>query len=106
MKSMTRTHAHADQPNDADEALFDTSPTAMNRAAKSRIRSFIERVERLIDERKEVQEQIKEVFAEAKGDGFDVKAMRQVIKIRGMDRAKRLELEALVDLYLATLGEI
>ena len=48
---------------------------------------------------------IKEVYAEAKGDGYDVKTLRQVVRIRKMDRADRQEQEAMLDLYLAALGE-
>jgi uncharacterized protein (UPF0335 family) len=51
-------------------------------------------------------EQIKEIFAEAKGAGFDTKILRKVIRIRKQDRAKRQEEEAILDLYLAAIGEI
>ena len=53
-----------------------------------------------------IAEQIKEVFAEAKGNGFDVKILRKVVRIRKQDRAKRLEEEAILDLYLSAMGEI
>lgn len=74
--------------------------------AQSQIRSIVERVERLELEKAEVAEQIKEVFAEAKGNGFDVKILRKVIRLRKQDRAKRQEEEALTDLYLSALGEL
>ena len=67
---------------------------------------IIERVERLEIEKAEIAEQIKEVFAEAKGNGFDVKIIRKVVRIRKQDRAKRQEEEAILDLYLAAIGEI
>lgn len=73
--------------------------------AADRLRSFIERVERLEEDKAAVANDIKEVYAEAKGDGYDVKTLRQVVKIRKMDRADRQEQEALLDLYLAAIGE-
>ena len=73
--------------------------------AADRLRSFIERVERLEEDKAAVMNDIKEVYAEAKGDGYDVKTLRQVIRIRKIDRADRQEQEAMLDLYLAALGE-
>lgn len=72
--------------------------------AQTQLKSFVERVERLNEEKAEITEQIREVFAEAKGQGFDTKTMRKVIKVKAMDAAKRREEEALVDLYLSALG--
>lgn len=80
-------------------------PDVLNQTAQSQIRSVVERVERLMIERGEINEQISEVFAEAKGNGFDVPTLRSAIKIRAMDRAKRQEQEAQLDLYLVALGE-
>lgn len=73
--------------------------------AADRLRSFIERVERLEEEKATIMNDVKEVYAEAKGDGYDVKTLRQVVRIRKMDKADRQEQEALLDLYLAALGE-
>ncbi len=78
----------------------------LNGAAQTQLKSIIERVERLEQEKAEIAEQIKEVFAEAKGNGFDVKVLRKIVRIRKQDRAKRMEEEAILDLYLAALGEI
>ena len=78
----------------------------LNGAAQTQLTSIIERVERLEQEKAEVAEQIKEVFAEAKGNGYDVKTLRRVVRIRKQDRAKRQEEEALLDLYLSAVGEI
>ena len=78
----------------------------LNATAQGQLRSIIERVERLEVEKGEIAEQIKEVFAEAKGNGFDVKIIRKVVRIRKQDRAKRMEEEAILDLYLAAIGEI
>ncbi|MHA7872247.1 MAG: DUF2312 domain-containing protein [Hyphococcus sp.] len=73
--------------------------------AADRLRSFIERVERLEEEKAAIMNDVKEIYAEAKGEGYDVKTLRQVVRIRKMDRAERQEQEALLDLYLAALGE-
>ncbi|MBL4620619.1 MAG: DUF2312 domain-containing protein [Alphaproteobacteria bacterium] len=73
--------------------------------AADRLRSFIERVERLEEEKAAILNDTKEVYAEAKGEGYDVKILRQVIRIRKMDRAERQEQEAILDLYLSALGE-
>jgi uncharacterized protein (UPF0335 family) len=70
------------------------------------LKSIIERIERLEQEKAEIAEQVKEVFAEAKGNGFDVKIIRKVVRIRKQDRAKRQEEEAILDLYLSAIGEI
>lgn len=68
------------------------------------LRSFIERLERLSEERKALGEDIKEVFAEAKSEGFDTKIMRQILRIRGMDEADLQEQEELIDVYKRALG--
>ena len=78
----------------------------LNQAAQGQLKSIIERIERLEQEKSEIAEQIKEVFAEAKGNGFDVKVLRKVVRIRKQDRAKRMEEEAITDLYLTVIGEI
>jgi uncharacterized protein (UPF0335 family) len=74
--------------------------------ASERLKSFIERIERLEDEKRALAEDIKEVYAEAKGVGFDTKTMRQVIKIRKMDQDDLDEQEALLDVYKRALGMI
>jgi uncharacterized protein (UPF0335 family) len=72
--------------------------------AGERLKSFIERIERLEEEKRALAEDIKEVFAEAKGNGFDVKIMRQIIKIRRTDQDDLDEQEALLDTYKRALG--
>ncbi len=72
--------------------------------AAQRLRSFIERVERLEEEKAALAADIREVYAEAKGDGFDVKTMRQIVRLRKLDSSDRAEQEALLDLYKAALG--
>jgi uncharacterized protein (UPF0335 family) len=68
------------------------------------LRLFIERIERLSEEKQGIADDIKDVFAEAKGQGYDVKTMRSIIKLRGMERDARMEQEALLDTYKAALG--
>ena len=71
--------------------------------AADKLRSFIERIEHLEDEKKAIADDIREVFAEAKADGFDVKIMRTVLKLRKMDAADRDEQEMLIDTYRKAL---
>lgn len=71
--------------------------------ASERLRSFIERIERLEEEKAGIAGDIKDVFAEAKGSGFDIKIMRQILKIRKMEAADRAEQEHLLDVYLRAL---
>jgi uncharacterized protein (UPF0335 family) len=72
--------------------------------AGERLRSFIERIERLEEERRTLAADIKEVYAEAKGTGFDAKIMRQIIRIRRMDKDDLDEQETLLDIYKRALG--
>lgn len=74
--------------------------------ARDQLRAFIERVERLREERKAIDDDVKEVFAEAKGNGFSVPAIKHIIKVRAQDRNERAEFEAIVDMYMAALGMI
>ena len=68
------------------------------------LKSFIERIERLEEEKKAIADDIKDVYAEAKGQGYDVKIMRKIISIRKQDAHKRREEEEILDLYLSALG--
>lgn len=68
------------------------------------LRSYIERIERLEEEKKAIADDIKEVFAEAKGNGFDTKTMRQILKIRKMDASELEEQDYLLDTYKRALG--
>ncbi|HRJ60036.1 MAG TPA: DUF2312 domain-containing protein [Azospirillaceae bacterium] len=72
--------------------------------AADRLRSFIERVERLEEEKKGIQDDIKDIFAEAKGTGFDVKIIRQIIRLRKKAKEERQEEEELLELYKSALG--
>lgn len=80
--------------------ITETSQTV----AAGQLRAFIERIERLMEEAKTISDDIKEVFAEAKGTGFDTKAMRSIIRLRKKDQAERSEEETILDLYKAALG--
>lgn len=71
---------------------------------RDQLRALIERIERLEEEKKAISEDIKEVYGEAKGNGFDVKAMRQIVRIRKLDASERMEQEAILDTYLHALG--
>lgn len=72
--------------------------------AAEQLRAFIERIERLEEEKKTLANDIRQVYAEAKGSGFDPKIMRQIVKLRKMEEHDRKEQEALLDLYAHALG--
>lgn len=72
--------------------------------AGKRLASFLDRIERLEEEKKGLAEDIKEIYAEAKGTGFDVKTMRKILKLRKMEADRRREEEELVELYKAAIG--
>ncbi|QKD01307.1 DUF2312 domain-containing protein [Mesorhizobium loti] len=82
--------------------ITDTSQTV----AAGQLRALIERIERLEEEKKTIADDIKEVFAEAKGTGFDTKAIRTIIRLRKKDQAERQEEDAILDLYMAALGMV
>ena len=72
--------------------------------AEGQLKQIVERIERLEEEKKAIAADIKEVYAEAKGNGFDIKILRKVISLRKKEPAERMEEEALLDVYLAALG--
>lgn len=72
--------------------------------AQGKLRSLVERIERLHEDSAAVMNDLKEVYAEAKGEGFDVKIIKKVVKLRSQDSAKRQEEEALVELYISAIG--
>lgn len=82
----------------ADPATSDSSA--------ARLKSFVERVERLSEEKDNISADIRDVYAESKGVGFDVKVMRQIVRARKMDQATRREHEELMDVYMRALGMI
>jgi uncharacterized protein (UPF0335 family) len=74
------------------------------RFAKDHLKAFVERIERLEEEKKTIADDIRDVYAEAKGNGFDVKALRQVVRLRKQDADERKEQEAILETYLQALG--
>jgi len=75
-----------------------------HRFAKDQLKSIIERIERLEEEKKTISDDIKDVYAEAKGSGFDVKALRTIIRMRKEDADKRQEQETILETYMLALG--
>lgn len=86
----------------SQDEISETSQTV----AAGQLRAFIERVERLHEERKTISDDIADVFAEAKGSGFDTKAMKTILALRRKDQAERAEEEAILELYMAALGMV
>ena len=78
--------------------------TALQDSAQEQLRQYIEQVERLEEEKRAIQEDIKDKFAEAKAEGFDVKAMRKLLKLRKMTKDARDEEDAILTTYLHALG--
>ncbi len=77
-----------------------------NGVARDQLRAFVERIERLEEEKKTIADDIKDVYGEAKGMGFDTKILKKVIRLRAMDERKRQEEDAILDTYLHALGMI
>jgi len=73
--------------------------------AGNRIRSFVERIEQIETELKELTEAKKEIFSEAKGEGFDVKVLKEILKLRKQDQDERDEHESLLDIYLRAMDQ-
>lgn len=84
----------------------DNAPKDVGGVAGERLRSFVERIERLEEEKAHLAEDIKEVYAELKGVGFDAKTVRKVVSLRKMDHEKRRESEELLDLYKTAIGMV
>ncbi|MEQ8401933.1 MAG: DUF2312 domain-containing protein [Roseitalea porphyridii] len=72
--------------------------------ARDQLRTIVERIERLEEEKKTIADDIKDVYAEAKANGFDTKALRKIVAIRKQDQNERMEQEAVLDTYMAALG--
>ncbi len=77
---------------------------SMNQASAGQLKSIIERIERLEEEKKALSEDIRDVYAEAKGSGFDAKVLRKVVALRKQDLSERQEQDAILETYLAALG--
>ena len=76
------------------------------KAVKEQIKAFVERIERLEEEKKATSDDIREVYAEAKGTGFDAKALRNIVRLRKLDTDERKEQEAVLETYMLALGMI
>lgn len=74
--------------------------------AQDQLRAFIDRIERMEEEKAAIVADVKEIYAEAKGNGFDTAILRQIIKIRKMDANERMENEAILELYMSALGMV
>jgi len=74
--------------------------------AQDQLRAFIERIERMEEEKAAIANDIKEIYAEAKGTGFDTKILRKIVAIRKQDANERMEQEALLELYMSALGMV
>jgi uncharacterized protein (UPF0335 family) len=88
----------------ADDGAFSSEADVLTAAAQGRLKSFFDRLERLEEDKAAIAADIKEVFAEAKGEGFDTKIIRKIMRLRKQDKAQRQEEEALIDLYLSAIG--
>lgn len=77
----------------------------LTEATREKLRQTVAKIERLEEEKSEVAQQIKEIYAEAKAFGFDTKALRQTIRLRKIDRAEREERDMILETYLVALGE-
>jgi uncharacterized protein (UPF0335 family) len=75
-----------------------------HRFAKDRLKAFVERVEKLEEEKKAISDDVRDVYAEAKANGYDTKALRTVVKLRKMDINERKEQEAVLETYMHALG--
>jgi len=88
----------------ADLVAAATKDETAHRFAKDQLRAFIERVERLEEEKKALSDDVRDVYAEAKGVGYDVKALRAIVRLRKMDADERREQETILDTYKVALG--
>ena len=90
--------------DDSDDSMFDTSPEKMKNAHNQRLRLFMERIDRLEEEKKGLADDIRDVYAEAKATGYDTKIMRAIRKRMKMEKNARDEFDALMETYSAELG--
>jgi uncharacterized protein (UPF0335 family) len=87
-------------------AAMDTRSEVAHRFAKDQLKAFVERIERLEEEKKAIADDIRDVYAEAKGNGFDIKALRAIIRLRKQDNDERREQETILETYMNALGMI
>jgi len=84
--------------------MADNDTVTSETVASGQLRALIERIERLEEDKQAIADDIKDVYAEAKGSGFDTKAIRTIVRLRKKDQAEREEEETVLDLYKAALG--
>ncbi len=84
--------------------MMDASTDVLGGNAQTQLRSIVERIERLEEDKAAVMNDLKEVYAEAKGNGFQTAIIRKVVRLRKQDRAKVSEEQALMDLYISAIG--
>jgi uncharacterized protein (UPF0335 family) len=87
-----------------DDIAKTTAATGTAEVNAGHLKAFVERIERLEEEKKALADDIKDVYGEAKANGFDTRIMRKIVSIRKQDRDQRIEEETILDLYLAALG--
>ena len=87
-------------------AAMDTRSEVAHRFAKDQLKAFVERIERLEEEKKAIADDIRDVYAEAKGNGFDIKALRSIVRLRKLDTDERREQEAVLETYMHALGMV
>ena len=79
---------------------------AATRFAKDQLKAFVERIERLEEEKKATSDDIRDVYAEAKGNGFDIKALRSIVRLRKLDTDERREQQEVLETYMHALGMV
>ncbi|HEY1543292.1 MAG TPA: DUF2312 domain-containing protein [Xanthobacteraceae bacterium] len=89
----------------ATATTAETTQTA-TRFAKDQLKAFVERIERLEEEKKALSDDIRDVYGEAKGNGYDVKVLRAVVRLRKQDKDERMEYDAVLETYMHALGMI
>ena len=92
------------QPHASNTGIDQQREQPATRFAKDQLKSIIERIERLEEERKSISDDIGDVYAEAKGNGFDVKALRTIVRLRKQDANERQEQETILETYMQALG--
>jgi uncharacterized protein (UPF0335 family) len=93
-------------PATAAAAVPQEKENGVHHFAKDQLKAFVERIERLEEEKKAISDDIRDVYAEAKGNGYDVKALRSVVRLRKQDKHERAEQEAILETYLHALGMV
>jgi len=104
MRAETSTVSSLQEYTMSTSAAVQEAPAT--RFAKDQLKAIIERIERLEEEKKTISDDIRDVYAEGKGNGFDVKALRQIVRLRKQDPNERAEAETILETYMQALGMI